>query len=277
MQELRACAGKLGIRPRTVDACLMDRLSKLNVHDTYNLLVLNIPDARDALRGQHKLCIYHSAQLLLFICDHDPVLEEMLRDISEEPQAFSSLARILLAYLDRLTRDDGLVLDDLEQQISALEDNLITTGRGRKDYVHQVVVHRKRLMVLGRFYDQLQFVCETLLNCNSDLVDASLERGLGLFSSRVDRLYHSVLHLRDYVTQVREAYQAQVDINQNNLMQIFTVITTVCLPLTLIAGWYGMNFRMPEYEAPHGYLYVIVLSLSCLGLLVHWFKKRKWL
>ena len=63
---------------------------------------------------------------------------------------------------------------------------------------------------------------------------------------------HSVLNLRDYLSQVREAYQSQIDINLNNVMKIFTVITAIFLPLSLIAGWYGMNFNMPEYQSPYG-------------------------
>ena len=68
-----------------------------------------------------------------------------------------------------------------------------------------------------------------------------------------------VLNLRDYVTQVREAYQAQIDINLNKVMKIFTVITSIFLPLTLIVGWYGMNLKMPEYSWVYGYPFVIGL------------------
>ena len=95
-------------------------------------------------------------------------------------------------------------------------------------------------------------------------------------SIRVDRLFHSVLNLRDYVTEVREAYQAQVDINLNQLMKLFTVITTICLPLTLIAGWYGMNFPMPEYTSSIGYPMVIALSVVIVVWVIAYFRKNNW-
>jgi len=98
-----------------------------------------------------------------------------------------------------------------------------------------------------------------------------------MFTNRTNRLYQSINNLRDYVTQVREAYQAQVDINQNNLMKLFTVVTTIFLPLTLIVGWYGMNFNMPEYSWKHGYSVVIGISISVIIFCVVWFKKNKWL
>ena len=60
-------------------------------------------------------------------------------------------------------------------------------------------------------------------------------------------------------------------------MKLLTVVTTICLPLTIIVGWYGMNFVMPELQWRGGYLYVIVLSLAVLGLVIWYFKKKKFL
>ena len=76
---------------------------------------------------------------------------------------------------------------------------------------------------------------------------------------------------------MREAYQAQIDIEQNNLMRLFTVITTVFQPLTLLAGWYGMNFpNMPEMHWKYSYPVFIGISLLvCLSLLAI-FKKKRW-
>ena len=76
---------------------------------------------------------------------------------------------------------------------------------------------------------------------------------------------------------MRDAYQAQIDIEQNNLMRIFTVITAVFLPLTLMVGWYGMNFKyMPELEWQYSYpVFIVVSVLVCIVLLII-FKKKKW-
>jgi magnesium transporter len=75
---------------------------------------------------------------------------------------------------------------------------------------------------------------------------------------------------------VREAYQAQVDIEQNQIMKTFTVITAVFFPLSLIAGWYGMNFQMPEFGWRLGYPYVIALSAAVCAVCVICFKLKKW-
>jgi magnesium transporter len=77
---------------------------------------------------------------------------------------------------------------------------------------------------------------------------------------------------------MREAYQAQIDLQQNELMRLFTVITALFLPLTLLVGWYGMNFQgMPELTWKYGYPAVIGLSVLISAGLILWFKWKHWL
>ena len=92
------------------------------------------------------------------------------------------------------------------------------------------------------------------------------------------RLYDSATSLQSYTMQVRDLYQAQLDIKQNRIMTVLTVVTTIFMPLTLIAGWYGMNFRyMPELESKWGYPIVIGVSLAIAIISLIFFRKKKWL
>lgn len=93
---------------------------------------------------------------------------------------------------------------------------------------------------------------------------------------RTERRFQNVLNLRESVTQVRESYEAEVDISLNTTMKIFTVVTTIFLPLTLIVGWYGMNFDMPEYDWSHGYSFVTVVSVVFVVAGILFFRKKKW-
>ena len=76
--------------------------------------------------------------------------------------------------------------------------------------------------------------------------------------------------------QLRETHDAMLDYNLNNIMKLFTVITTIFLPLSLIVGWYGMNFEnMPELGWRYGYLGVIVFSVIVVVCCFIIFKKYK--
>lgn len=80
--------------------------------------------------------------------------------------------------------------------------------------------------------------------------------------------------LLEYAQQVKEAYQAQIDARQNSNMQFLTVLSTIFFPLTLITGWFGMNFRdMPGLD--NGYPAVMVLSVIVILICIYIFKKKK--
>ena len=82
--------------------------------------------------------------------------------------------------------------------------------------------------------------------------------------------------LREDLLQLRELFQALQDARQNRVMGLLTVVTTLFLPLTLLTGWYGMNFtRMPELQWRYGYLALIVVAGVLVILEVLFFKKKK--
>ena len=99
-----------------------------------------------------------------------------------------------------------------------------------------------------------------------------------MFTERVIRLQATVTGQREYVTQLRDLIQSQLDERQNRIMTVLTVITSIFLPLTLIAGWYGMNFRyMPELDWRWSYPAVLVVSVLIVVFCLVLFKKKKWM
>lgn len=102
------------------------------------------------------------------------------------------------------------------------------------------------------------------------------QEDFGTISDRADRLMGRAGQLLEYAKQVQDAYQAQVDARKNKNMEFLTVISTIFFPLTLITGWFGMNFKnMPELE--NGYPGVILLSLVVVVGCILFFKKKKML
>jgi magnesium transporter len=84
--------------------------------------------------------------------------------------------------------------------------------------------------------------------------------------------------LLDYTIQIRDTYDSRIEVKQNRIMTLLTVVTTIFMPLTLIAGWYGMNFKyMPELDWKIGYPLVFAVSVLIVILSLLFFKKKKWL
>ncbi len=77
---------------------------------------------------------------------------------------------------------------------------------------------------------------------------------------------------------LRDLLQTRIDVKQNRIMTLLTVITTIFTPLTLLTGWYGMNFvYMPELRFKWSYPVVIAVSLSIAVGCIVYFKKKKWM
>ncbi len=225
------------------------------------------------MTGPHLSAAVHlTREMLLFV---SPGAEELNKAImAVMPDHNVSLPRILFLFLEILTAKHMVLHESIETEITELE-NALLSGK-KRDCVKEIVALRRTLMALKRYYEQMLNALDLLQQNENELIDPHAMRYFRLYNNRVDRLYHGVLNLRDYVTQVRESYQAEVDISLNNIMKIFTVITAIFLPLSLIAGWYGMNLHMPEYSWPYGYLMVIALSVAVVILCIGYFKKKNW-
>ena len=99
---------------------------------------------------------------------------------------------------------------------------------------------------------------------------------MNYFLRRVEALKNETERLREYAMQVSGEYQSQVDIAQNRVMQLLTIVTTIFLPLSLIVGWYGMNFSgMPELHWKYGYPAIILVSIAVVVLSLWMCKKKK--
>ena len=98
------------------------------------------------------------------------------------------------------------------------------------------------------------------------------------FGNMMWRLKQYASLLREYAMQLREVWQAQQDARQNRVMSILTVVTTIFLPLTLLTGWYGMNFaNMPELRWRYGYPAAIAAAVVIALAEIVYFKKKKML
>ena len=99
-------------------------------------------------------------------------------------------------------------------------------------------------------------MCEILADNDCTLFPEEYTRHFSRLSDRIDRLYDHTQMLREYALQIREIYQSQMDLKQNDTMRMLTVVTTIFLPLSLLTGWYGMNFdHMPELHEPRRLFY----------------------
>ena len=187
-----------------------------------------------------------------------------------------SLERFLYDFLEQIVYYDLPLMERYEEELDRIEDALLASeGQGDLARVNEIRSDVRELLV---HYEQIIDMTQELEeNENGFFSEANL-RYMHLFMNRMARRHDSAVSLRDHTMQVRDLYNAQLEVRQNRIMTLLTVVTTIFMPLTLIAGWYGMNFRyMPELEWRLGYPVVIAVSVLIVVFCLIFFKKKKWL
>jgi magnesium transporter len=273
-EELENIADKIGINEKILLGCINGRTSKFESHDGFDYISLMVPYMEDPLNEPRRICIYFRKNLLVFICDEENFIPDIMEEVISGDQKCQNISKFLDMFFDRLTVGDVYALENIEQEISELEEGIITSIEN--DYFKDIMLLRKKLLKLKSYYDQFYNIAESIEENENEIIDRKVIKSFRLLTNRINRLSQTVLNSREYVSQVREAYQAQIDIDQNIIMKIFTVITSIFLPLTLLVGWYGMNLRMPEFNWDYGYAFVIILSIIVVSVCVIFFKKKKW-
>ena len=223
-----------------------------------------------------RLCIaavLHGGNLLLI--DDTGFSGGCIEKIRELPRNRSlDAGRVLCEVLNLLIRRDLEVLEGLENRAAKMETAALSGSLEKFD--HGMMAFRKEVSALLHYYAQLADVSVSLREHGTDFFTPEEQETLHLFSERVTRLREEAMMLREYSVQIREVYQAQIGIRQNEIMKILTAVTAVFLPLSLIAGWYGMNFtHMPELHWRYGYGLVALVSAGVAAFCIWFFKKKK--
>ncbi|WP_428638867.1 CorA family divalent cation transporter [Schaalia sp.] len=235
-----------------------------------------IPDRADPDLPETRFAFALDEKGVVFI-DADRNASTLVASIAQAKRwRKPGLERFLADFLTQIIKGDPQVLRDYERELDAMEAAIMEDRAG--DAPQRINRMRSELRDLDDHYDHLMDLI-TLFEENENGFFA--EEDLRYFRtvySRLDKLRDQSSSLRDQALQMRDLYKMHLDIEQNHIMTVLTVVTVIFAPLTLIAGWYGMNFaHMPELASRWGYPAVIALSaLVAVGSLFY-FKKRKWL
>lgn len=249
-------------------------IDKFEGHGEFTLLSFDWYDINDLDAFPSQINIHFNNKNLFIICENKRSYEKANELFESINTSENSIEKIVYNFFSELIKGDTNHLESLEEEITKTEDDLLTSSK--KECSSEIISFRREILQLKKYYEQLNRIFEGLIQNENNIISEDSLRYFNILDSRIDRLFANVLNIRDYVTQVREAYQAQIDIEQNNLMKIFTVMTSIFMPLTLIVGWYGMNLKMPEFSWKYGYAFVIVLSISITIFSLILFKRKRW-
>ena len=213
---------------------------------------------------------------IVFIDDSGEA-EKIISDIKRSKKwRLASLERFIYDFLEQIVSRDREVLEKYDRELDDMEEAISEdVGEFKFDRLFEV---KNDIRDLRIHYEQLLDFSQELEENENNFFKHENLRFFRLFSSRIERLRNTAVAVGDHATQIRDIYMSSLDVKQNHIMTVLTIVTSIFLPLTLIAGWYGMNFKyMPELGSVWGYPAVIVLSVIIVAVCIWFFKKKKWL
>lgn len=212
---------------------------------------------------------------IIFVDDSGKVLEWLKEMLKAGDEKQPELGIFFADFLEYLIKDDVIFITKLEHSLEELEDMVLEKGSDIP-FNHEISGYRRKVSLFSHYYLQLADLSSILCEDDNHIFKEKEKRSFSLFTERVNRLHDETLMLRDYCAQIREVYQSLIDERQNEIMKLLTIVTTIVLPLSLVAGWYGMNFtNMPELTWQYGYGFIILLSIIITVLNILYFKKKK--
>ena len=234
----------------------------------------SIPDRADISGIRHTFSFALDEKGIVFIDNYgyaDLVIKRIQRT---KRWRAPSMERFLYDFLEQIVSRDLMLLEKYERNLDNLEDKI--SENEDPSYLHTVNEIRGNVRDLRIHYAQMiDFTQELEENENGFFVDENI-RYFHMFKNRVERLYNIAGYLRDYTEQLGDVYHLQLEAKQNRIMTVLTVVSTIFMPLTLITGWFGMNFRyMPELESPWAYPIVIAICIVIIVVSLIYCKKKK--
>ncbi|MDO5519617.1 MAG: CorA family divalent cation transporter [bacterium] len=281
LKEFLKVAPLLKVKQSTIDLLCMETVhfrSSYYLAEEYVFGIFQLVDVKHIMESSGRIAIF-ATEDYFFVVSADEnnrfissVLQTALARCKVEDLA---VEKVLYLFFDNLLMEDNVALEDIEFEFDLLEDRIVAK-KIDEDFYKILIEKKRELFVLHNYYEQFIEFADMLEENELGLFKDKEEKYLKIMDTKFNRLKQNTLLLRENLVQLREAYQAFLDYSLNSVMKLLTVVTTIFLPLTLIVGWYGMNFSsMPELTWRYGYIYVILLTIIVIVLCIWGFKRKK--
>jgi magnesium transporter len=263
----------------SIEDCMSKtKRSKIDEFDDYHFLVaVTHQSGQSTYYSYRNLYIFIGENYLITIhYGESKVIRNIINKYKEDLDIFQNGIGFLLYHiLDETVDQYFLLTDKLEEDINTLEFKAM--NKPVQETLNEIMKAKRNVTKLRRVISPLREVINTLLR-HDDIID---EKSRIYFSDIYDhilRIYDLIESDQEMVTSCLELYSSQLSNSMNIVMKFLTSITTIMTSVTLLSGWFGMNFsNMPELSYKYSYFVFIIFVVIMTILQVTFFKKKRWL
>ena len=258
-----------------------DHRPKLEDYENYLFLILKMltyDDTEKELKMEQVSLIIGPTFVLSFQESEGDVFDTVRERLRKAKGRIRKMGPDYLAYSlgDAIVDHYFLVLEKIGEEIESLEDELITEpGTETVESIHNL---KRELIFLRKSVWPLREAIMGLEKGESEIIQDKTAVYLRDVYDHTIQVIDTIETFRDMVSGMLDVYLSSLSNKMNQVMKVLTIIATIFIPMTFIAGIYGMNFKiMPELEWHWGYLFAWIIMILIGLSMVFYFKKKKWL
>lgn len=260
-----------------VEDCLTEeeQRPKIETYDNHYFIVVNSIRYDDEEIFLRALNIFLGRHYIITVTKQKINELRAVKPILWE-QEVSEPDRFLYYLIDLVVDNYFIVGDRIEVKIEKLEEDILM--HTKRSHLSEIIGLRSEILWLKKVLGPQKEVINILNKKDLRLIDDQLQKYFSDIYENAVKISENFDTFRELMGNLREAYQSAIANRANEIMRVFTAITTIFIPLTLITGIYGMNFDyMPEIHWKYGY-YVVIGVMIILGAGMYYlFRKRDWI
>jgi len=182
---------------------------------------------------------------------------------------------LMYALIDTIVDHYFHLFEDIGEQVEALQEEVITDPQPKT--LHQIQNLKREMIFLRKSVWPLREIISALVRGESGLVHEDVILYLRDVYDHTIQVIDTIEIYRDMLSGMLDIYLSSVSNKMNEVMKVLTIIATIFIPLTFLAGVYGMNFKyMPELEFKWAYPVLWIVMIVVFGSMLIYFKRKRW-
>jgi magnesium transporter len=279
LQKLGEC---FELHPLTLEDILnTDQRPKVEDFGNYMYIVLKMfsyEDKSNEILIEQVSLVLGPNFVLSFQEDVGDVFDQIRERIRNGKGKIRKMGADYLVYtlLDAIVDNYFIILERIGEQVEFIEERLIINPAS--DTLNTIHKLKREMLLLRKSVWPLREVISSMERAESALIKASTRIYLRDVYDHNIQIIDTVETLRDMLSGILDIYLTSISNRLNAVMKVLTIIATIFMPLTFLAGIYGMNFKyMPELEWKWGYPLILLVMFSIGVSMLFYFKRKKWL
>ena len=262
----------------TLNTSELPKSEEFEDHLLFTLKMLSVQDGIETTEPEHVSLILGRNFLISLQEKKGDVFEGVRNRVRNKHGRIRARGNdyLLYALLDTIVDNYFLIVDAYQTKIDQLEIRILS--QEDENALNSINDLKKQLIRLRKFIQPLEIAVQDIMKFESEFVDESIWHFFEDLRGHISHISLLVNEQRDSLKSLTDLHISLLSNEMNKIMKVLTIVAAIFIPLTFLAGIYGMNFEyMPELKLPWAYPTLLSLMLLTGILLIVFFKRKKWL